>query len=207
MPDINNAERQAINDFEFGTTGALHTLFAWETSMSILLCRLFLLAIGSMPLGAGAADLATVVSLRDRGAETYYVEAGFLGGVADEFMVDTGSGYLVINEVTLAALKQHRQASYVRTVSGIMANGAQMTVPVYRVDGFRVGCCCVVQNIEAAVFPGTRRQILGLSALKKLAPFALSVEPAHLTLSNCEAQSADTDELASDPAAALAANR
>lgn len=175
--------------------------------MSILLSTLFVLAIGSLPGVAGAAELATVVPLRDRGAETYYVEAGFVGGVADEFMVDTGSGYLVINEVTLEALKQDRQASYVRTVSGIMANGARTTVPIYRVDGFHVGCCCGVQNIEAAVFPGTRRQILGLSALKKLAPFALSVEPARLTLSNCVAQTAAIGALASDPTAVLAANR
>jgi predicted aspartyl protease len=102
-------------------------------------------------------------------------------------MVDTGSSYLVINERTLASLKEKGHAEYVKKVSGLMADGSRSIVPIYRIASLSIGCCCLVRDVEAAVLPGSTRQILGLSALRKVAPFALSVEPPSLMLSNCEA--------------------
>ena len=100
-------------------------------------------------------------------------------------MVDTGSGYMTINEETLAALQSLEQASYLRSMQGILANGTEIKVPVYQLANLNIGGGCQLQNIEAAVFPGKTRQILGLNALKKAGPFIFSFEPPQLVLSNC----------------------
>ena len=54
-----------------------------------------------------------------------------------------------------------------------------------------------LDEVEAAVFAGTTRQILGLSGLRKVAPFVVSVDPPSLVLSNC----------GSDPAVTASADR
>jgi hypothetical protein len=67
----------------------------------------------------------------------------------------------------------------------VLANGSEMTVPVYAVDAIAIGGNCWLHDVEAAVFPGNSRQILGLSALRRTAPFVFSVEPPELLLSRC----------------------
>jgi len=144
---------------------------------------LFLALTVACPSAVFASEFAMNVPLY--GSAAYYVPARFGGVTSGELMVDTGSGYMSINEQTLALLKQNGDAEYVKRVSGILADGSQKTVPVYRLRTVSIGCCCVVRDVEAAVFPGTKRQILGLSALKTLAPFTISTEPPQLTLSHC----------------------
>jgi hypothetical protein len=51
--------------------------------------------------------------------------------------------------------------------------------------------------VEAAVFPGKTRQILGLSALKKAAPFIFSMDPPNLVLSNCTGVATHPEKLTS----------
>jgi predicted aspartyl protease len=106
-----------------------------------------------------------------------------------EFMVDTGSGYLTINEQTLIALQERQQVQYVKQLRAVLANGSELIIPVYAINQLRIGNC-TIRNVEAAVFPARTRQILGLSALNKAAPFTFSVDPPELMLSNC-AQIAD----------------
>ena len=142
---------------------------------------------------AVATEFAAVVPLHGLGA--YYVSAR-IGNTDDtgDLMLDTGSGYVTINERTLARLQHDGDASYVKDVSGILADGSRKTVPVYRVASISIGCCCVVQDVEAAVFPGATRQILGMSALKKVAPFAVAIDPPNLSLSKCRSDvSANTE--------------
>lgn len=146
---------------------------------------LFVAAQAACPTSAFAKDFAMIIPMK--GGGTYYVTARFGDTTSGELMVDTGSGYTTINEQTLASLKGGGHAQYVKDVSGILADGSRTTVPVYRVTQVSIGCCCAVRDIEAAVFPGSTRQILGLSALKKVAPFTVSLEPAQLTLSRCRA--------------------
>lgn len=142
--------------------------------------------IGLSPTAAYAAQFGTEVPMREKESVTYYVTAHFNGDEGAEFMVDTGSGYMTISETTLALLEKQGRATYVKDLTGIMADGSRKTVSVYRISSINIGCCCVVRDVEAAVFPGTKRQILGLSALKKVAPFAVSMQPPSLLLSNCE---------------------
>lgn len=122
--------------------------------------------------------------MHDKGLATYYVHAQVADLGVSEFMVDTGSGYLTINEQTLSALQERRQAQYVKELRAVLANGTEMVIPVYAIGQLRIGDC-TIRNVEAAVFPARTRQILGLSALNKAAPFTFSVDPPELVLSNC----------------------
>lgn len=147
---------------------------------------LSLLAISLLfTLDAPADDFGTLIPMTAGSATTFYVKAtaGDLGEM--DFMVDTGSGYTTINEATLAKLQHIEQAEYLFDLRGILANGDEMVVPVYRLSHFNIGGGCLLQDVEAAVFPGKTRQILGLSALRQAGPFIFSFDPPNLALSNC----------------------
>lgn len=141
---------------------------------------------------ASGVDFDSHVPMRDKGAATYYVDGEILGAGKVDLMVDTGSGYTVINEDTLTLLKAIDGAVYVKDLSGVLANGSTMTVPVYRVAQLRIGAACTLRDVEVAVFPGSTRQILGLSALRHAAPFIFSLNPPKLVLSNCSASADPT---------------
>lgn len=131
------------------------------------------------------------IPMHDKGVSTFYVPGFVEGYGAAEFMVDTGSGYTTINEETLAVLRSGGHAHYVKDLTGVMADGSRTQLPVYRLTSITIGSDCAVRNVEAAIFPGRARQILGLSALRQVAPFLFSVQPPSLYLSNCSSQDAD----------------
>jgi predicted aspartyl protease len=161
-------------------------------SMSLSAIHYSWLAVGltlaSNPVAAD--DLDVTVPMHDKGLSTYYVNAHVADLGASEFMVDTGSGYMTINQQTLNALQERKQVQYVKELRAIMANGAELVIPIYLITELRIGRC-TLRNVETAVFPARTRQILGLSALNKAAPFTFSVDPPELVLSNC-ARSKDT---------------
>ena len=136
---------------------------------------------------ATATEFATRIPMTAGNATTFYVKATAGDLQEMDFMVDTGSGYTTINEQTLAELQHIDQAEYLFELRGILANGAEMIVPVYRLSQLNIGGGCVLKDVEAAVFPGKTRQILGLSALKQAGPFIFSFDPPKLMLSNCSA--------------------
>lgn len=121
------------------------------------------------------------VPMMDKGLATFYVPARIEGVGEVEFMVDTGSGYVTINQQTLNRLKARGGVRYVKQLVGVLADGSELHVPVYRLARLDVGTC-VIKDVDAAVFPGKTRNILGLSALSKAAPFVFSVDPAELVL-------------------------
>ena len=141
---------------------------------------------------AMADEFDSNVPMRDKGAATFYVDGDITGVGAVDLMVDTGSGYMTINEETLGILQESGGATYVKELSGILADGSVLTVPVYRINEMRIGPTCKLKDVEAAVFPGKTRQILGLSALKQAAPFIFSMDPPKLVLSNCTVKVAAT---------------
>lgn len=135
--------------------------------------------------GALAAESRNLVPMTDRGASTFYVDV-FLEGVGvTEFLVDTGSSYMTINEATLGTLMEHDQATYLKDLEGVLADGTTQIVPLYRIEKMNIGRDCALHDVKAAVFPGGTRNILGLSALRAAAPFVFSVNPPTLELSNC----------------------
>lgn len=136
---------------------------------------------------ADAADEGiTVVMVEEQATNAYYVDVHFQGMEAMHFLVDTGSSYTVINHDTLAALKENGLARFVKELMGIMADDTRKVVPVYRLARVNIGAKCTLYNVEAAIFPGKVRQILGLSALRKAAPFVFSTSPPSLALNNCQ---------------------
>jgi predicted aspartyl protease len=139
----------------------------------------------ALTLDAFASDFSTKVPMRNGGAATFYISAQAGNLDAMDFMVDTGSGYMTINEETLYALQSAEQAEFKRMLQGVLANGSEITVPVYQVKHFNIGGGCLLKDVEAAVFPGKTRQIIGLNALKQAGPFIFSFDPPNLILSNC----------------------
>jgi len=139
------------------------------------------LLVASAAASAGTGEFTAVaVALQKHDAGTYYVD-GALRGYGDlRMLVDTGSSYLVIGEKILAQLVAAEGATYSRELQGVMADGSTRVIPVYRIAALRLGAHCWVHDVEAAVFPGQTRPILGMNVLMRLAPFTFSTEPAEL---------------------------
>lgn len=128
----------------------------------------------------------TSIALESQGSQTFYIDSMIHGAGEARLLVDTGSGYSVINQDTLTALQEKGHARYIKSLRGIMANGTSEVVPLYEISAITLGEQCVVRNVRAAVFPNTSRQILGISTLLKTAPFEISVSPPMLRLTGCE---------------------
>ena len=127
----------------------------------------------------------TVIPMQEKGARTFYIEARLGGFGKSEFMVDTGSGYTTINEQTLRSLKQSGKATYVKDLLGLLADGSEKRVPVYRLSSFALSDSCEIHDIEVAIFPGTTRHILGLNTLRKMGAFEFSFVPPQLIFKQC----------------------
>jgi len=140
------------------------------------------LVVGS----AFATTKNNYIPMQDIGRGTYYVNVALANLSNSQFMVDTGSGYVAINQESLSKLRENDQASYVRDIQGILANGKTYVVQIWQVSSITLNDKCTLRNIEVAVFPGKTRQILGLSALKKAAPLQISFDPPQLVLSHCD---------------------
>jgi predicted aspartyl protease len=143
------------------------------------------LFVASATVMAGKFDARIPMSVGK--ATTYYVQGRFGNLKATDFMVDTGSGFLTINKPTLDELLERGLATYKRELPGVLADGTEVKVPVYQVAQFSIGPC-LLQDVEAAVFPSTQRQILGLNVLNRSAPFIFSVNPPELVLSHCSGE-------------------
>lgn len=161
-------------------------------SASNVIKRFFggLLILGVILSVRGSEPKTASIPMRDNGASAFYVEVHIEGFGSRDFLVDTGAGYMTINETTLSVLRTKDLATYVRELEGILADGSRLRVPVYRLTSIKIGNACLIRDVEVAVFPGTSRGLLGLSALRRTAPFLFSLEPPVLQLSNCFATSA-----------------
>jgi len=137
---------------------------------------------------AFANGLAQEIPMQLKGASSFYITGVIPGTAPSSFMVDTGSSYMTINEQTLEALQAIDGVEYRRDIVGVLANGEERRVPIYRIADLLLGNHCLLHDIEVAVFPGKTRQILGLSVLRRTSPFQFSVDPPSLRLSNCSQQ-------------------
>ncbi len=154
--------------------------------MKLLLLVLSLALVSFSSINATIIRPDIIVPMTIHGAATYYVKADIHGLGQVDLMVDTGSGFSTINEHSLAILKQKGMVRYKKDLVGILANGRKMKVAVYTIASMNIGESCFLKDVDAAVFPGKTRQILGLSALSKAAPFIFSVQPPELVLSQCD---------------------
>lgn len=126
------------------------------------------------------------VAMEHRGSSTLYVRSSIKGAGEDLWLVDTGSGHSVINQQTLDRLLQSGNATFLKNLQGKMADGSTRVVPLYRISQITLGDGCTLRGIQAAVLPGNTRQILGISALRKVAPFSFSFDPPTLKLGHCD---------------------
>ncbi|HHJ15018.1 MAG TPA: hypothetical protein ENJ79_11720 [Gammaproteobacteria bacterium] len=135
--------------------------------------------------GLARAERYHEIPMSQKRLATYYIQASLRGTGEVEFMVDTGAGYTTINEHTLEGLLAAGNAFYLGELTGVMADGSQQRLPLYRVRQLVLGKDCVLRDVDVAVFPRETRMLLGLSALRKAAPFVFSTNPPRLSLSNC----------------------
>jgi predicted aspartyl protease len=149
------------------------------------LIYLLIALIGATCSMAVADQFHTEIHMDSRGGSTFYVAGSISGHGAVEMMVDTGSGYMTINEEILDKLRETSQARFVRNLRGRLANGSELEVPVYVLDAVSIGDACWLRDVEVAVFPGNTRPILGLNVLQRTAPFIFSFDPPRLMLSQC----------------------
>lgn len=153
--------------------------------MNQLLSRVLFFFVASVSAVVVAQPNHHVIPMTEKSAETFYIQ-GIIQGLGNvEFLVDTGSSYVTINEHALATLKQQGEVSYVKDLIGILADGRRKRVPVYRIATIQLGDKCELHDVEAAVFPGRTRHILGLSGLRKAGAFTFSFEPPQLMLAEC----------------------
>lgn len=148
-------------------------------------CILFLVVLGATP-SAIAGQFGTTVEMQAKNGSTFYVPGLITGLGAVNWMVDTGSGYMTINEEILALLKGNGLARYVKHLRGRLADGSELEVPIYSIGAISIGDACWLRDVEVAVFPGNTRPILGLNVLQRTAPFIFSFEPPRLVLSHCD---------------------
>lgn len=148
--------------------------------------RLLLILVAFATPSATAGQFGTTVEMEARNGATFYVSGLITGLGAVNWMVDTGSGYMTINEEILALLKENGLARFVKRLRGRLADGRELEVPVYSIDAISIGDACWLRDVEVAVFPGNTRPILGLNVLQRAAPFIFSFEPPHLVLSHCD---------------------
>jgi clan AA aspartic protease (TIGR02281 family) len=128
----------------------------------------------------------TNIPLREVDGATLYVAGQIEGYGRTEFLLDTGASYLAINKRMLKTLERNGHARYLRNLAGTMADGRRQSIPIYRISSIVIGEDCQLRDVEAAVLPGGTRNILGMSALRRTAPFTLSMDPMQLSLSGCE---------------------
>lgn len=146
---------------------------------------LFLFTVATSTAWAGEFD--TELLVRSTATGGYTVEVRMNEGAADEFLLDTGSAYVAVDQRTLQRLRGQDDLSLVKHVSALLADGSRRTVPIYNVKRITLGEACHLQDVEVAVMPSNSVPILGLSALKQLAPFAIYASPPMLRVSDCAA--------------------
>lgn len=134
-------------------------------------------------LSTGTAISETIVPMKEKGTSTFYVDA-HIGDKKIDLLVDTGAGFTALNETLLSTLLDAGYAERTGDIEGILANGQILILPVYNVSEINLGGC-IIRDIEVAETPANTRNLLGLNALRKAAPFTFSLTPAELHLSNC----------------------
>lgn len=151
----------------------------------------FLAAMGLTGYGSAALAAAGVLVpiLPHEQMGTFYIEVAVAGAPRQDYLVDTGAGFMTITDETLQQSRRAGTATYMRELEGMLADGSVLQVPLYRLDEITVGERCRLRDVEAAVLPGATRGLLGLSALRKAAPFEFSTSPPVLRLSNCDTSS------------------
>ncbi len=134
---------------------------------------------------ASAEEVVYSVPLIQQASGAFYVRGTLGGSVAADFLVDTGSSYVALSKQTFDMLRQSGATTYLRSIRGATANGRVIRAKVYEVSALSIGDDCVLKSVEVVVMPGSDRDILGLSALRRVEPFTVALEPLALRFEAC----------------------
>ena len=119
----------------------------------------------------------------------FYLRGTLADAVETELLIDTGSSYVVLSKATFEKLNQAEAVDYKRSINGATAVGRVIKARVYEVSELALGEDCVLRAVEVVVLPGSKRDILGLSALQRVQPFTFDIGPMALRFSACGAKS------------------
>lgn len=150
-------------------------------------CTLAGLTVAALLLGPWAMGerFGHSIGMEKLASGNFYVHGSLSDTAPADFLVDTGSGFVSITAALFTTIRRLPGTQYLREIRGTMANGTTQRVKIYRVAKLALADACVLHDIEVAVMPGANRNILGLSALRHVAPFALELNPPRLLLSDC----------------------
>lgn len=146
----------------------------------------FVLAAGMWMSAANsrAEALGHAVSLERSGGGGMYV-AGEIAGVQADFLVDTGADLVTVGDSVFRQMRKSGEVRETRRVAARMANNRLQVMTVYEVTHFNIGGSCDLGPVEVAVMKGAGRNLLGLSALSRGAPFTLGMAPPTLVFDHC----------------------
>ena len=116
---------------------------------------------------------------------SFYVPAVINSNIRSQFLVDTGAGMITLNRKLFEEVSKYGKVEKTGKVEARLANGKYETMNLYKVQSFSIGKNCNLGEMEVAVMKHKGRNILGLSALIKAAPFAIHTDPMELILSGC----------------------
>lgn len=108
-----------------------------------------------------------------------------LDGTPGEFLLDTGASMVTINRDLFDAVRARGAAVPAGKVAARLASGKLELLQVYEVQTVRVGDACELGPLKVAVMPRGGRNLLGMSALSRAAPFTVYTTPPALGLSGC----------------------
>jgi predicted aspartyl protease len=158
---------------------------SFTSRLSVYLVTVFI-SFACFGTTTNASDVQVTLPLTEHGMSTYYASVTVHGTAIRAYMVDTGAGYTTINKAMLKELKKKGQVSFNRSITAVMADGSERSVDIYTVRKLTLGENCHFRDVEVAVLPGTSRTILGMSLLKRAAPFTFNAEPPSLSLGQCD---------------------
>ena len=123
------------------------------------------------------------VPLQPSGSGSFTVTAT-LAGVEADFLLDTGASMVTLTRDVFEQVRARGGVSEAGQVAARTASGRLETLYTYRVEKFTLGEC-QLGPLEVAVLKRGGRNLLGMSALSRSAPFAVSTTPPALGLSHC----------------------
>lgn len=131
-----------------------------------------------------AAMFPESVPLNPTAAGSYSLTAT-VGGVDADFLLDTGASMATVNSDLFKKIRELGNVTKVRSVGARLASGKIEVLDVYQVQHFTLGSDCDLGPLEVAVLKRGGRNLLGMNVLQRAAPFAISLSPPALGLSQC----------------------
>ncbi len=123
--------------------------------------------------------------MQQKPSGAFYLRGTLAHAVDTDLLIDTGSSYVVLSGRTFEKLDAAIDAVFKRRISAATANGRVIKTKVYELSTLALGPDCVLRSVEVVVLPGSERDILGLSALKRMQPFTFDIDPMTLRFSGC----------------------